>query len=484
MKKALLIFLAIVMISCSSAPKSQEPAAGGSGLSSVETAPVVQEPAASETVEYIPADEEPEIAVADEEIVPETIAFDEAGDSDDTDEPEPAMPEPEAELVVTPEDIPAEAEPVPAEITIAELPKPVPPPAPAAPPLPRPVPAPQPEPSPIVIPEEEPQPPVIVHEPMYRIVPELPYPAFTGQQETIVFSRTARATVGQLVEVPFRGIGWVYIGEARARRGIAYDSRRLDPEGQSFVFRTEAPGIYALRFYRQDFVRDYILNDYVQVIVGESPETAGSGWFSPPIDRGRVIADPRWPSSIEEATRPDRAVGQAGESSPPPASPATTQAPAAGAAVQPAPAPSRTQQPAAPASPRLPHTGDEGVQQVSQPVLSATPEVPPAEITAETELPPDSSQDAYLKKAREEFEAGRIAPAISLLDRFRERYPSGSDEAWWLYAQCYEANGPGRNILAALDYYRRLVREYPQSSRAGDARRRIAYLERYYININ
>jgi outer membrane protein assembly factor BamD (BamD/ComL family) len=76
-----------------------------------------------------------------------------------------------------------------------------------------------------------------------------------------------------------------------------------------------------------------------------------------------------------------------------------------------------------------------------------------------------------------------VASAISILDQFRERYPSGSDEAWWLYGQFYEANGPSRDIRSALDYYHRLVREYPQSPHYDEARRRIAYLERYYINI-
>jgi outer membrane protein assembly factor BamD (BamD/ComL family) len=89
----------------------------------------------------------------------------------------------------------------------------------------------------------------------------------------------------------------------------------------------------------------------------------------------------------------------------------------------------------------------------------------------------------YPERARREFEAGRVAAAIATLDQFRERYPSGSDEAWWLYGQFYEANSPSRDIRTALDYYRRLVREYPQSPRYNEARRRIAYLERYYINI-
>jgi outer membrane protein assembly factor BamD (BamD/ComL family) len=104
----------------------------------------------------------------------------------------------------------------------------------------------------------------------------------------------------------------------------------------------------------------------------------------------------------------------------------------------------------------------------------------PAETVADL---PEGAPDQYLRRAREEFEAGRVAPALALLDQFRERYPAGSDETWWLYGQFYEANSPSRDIRSSLDYYRRLLREYPQSSRCNEARRRIAYLERYYINI-
>jgi tetratricopeptide (TPR) repeat protein len=96
---------------------------------------------------------------------------------------------------------------------------------------------------------------------------------------------------------------------------------------------------------------------------------------------------------------------------------------------------------------------------------------------------PELQPGDYAERARREFDAGRVAQAISVLDQFRERYPSGSDEVWWLYGQFYEANGPSRDIRSALDYYRRLIRDYPQSRRYNDARRRIAYLERYYINI-
>jgi outer membrane protein assembly factor BamD (BamD/ComL family) len=98
-------------------------------------------------------------------------------------------------------------------------------------------------------------------------------------------------------------------------------------------------------------------------------------------------------------------------------------------------------------------------------------------------LPEGTLPEEYLRRAKEAYDAGRISEGIAILDLFRQRFPAGSDEAWWLYGQLLEVPGPGRNIRGALEYYRRLIREYPQSPRYGDARKRIAYLERYYFNI-
>jgi hypothetical protein len=316
----------------------------------------------------------------------------------------------------------------------------------------------------------------------------------------MAFSRTVRATVGQLVVIPFRGTGWVYLGETGAQRGIVYDSRRLDPEGQNFMFRTEAPGEYALKFYRQDFIRDFILNDYVKVIVGPPPETAGTGWFNPSVDRGRVIAEPRWPTSLAEAqalradTRPSRpdATGNPAEQQPteipsaeaPPATPVQpTATPPAGAPTAGPPSPPATTQPSVTPPPST--TTQPTVTPPPSPGASS-PTTPPATSAnpAPDALSSPVDPESYLEKAKEEFNAGRVASAISILDQLRAYYPIESDEVLWLYGQFYEANSPSRNILTSLEYYRRLMQEYPQSSRYDDARRRVAYLQRYYINIH
>ncbi|MCL2043858.1 MAG: hypothetical protein FWG89_06950 [Treponema sp.] len=267
-------------------------------------------------------------------------------------------------------------------------------------------------------------------------------------------------TTGQQLEIPFSGTGWVFTGEANARRGITYESRRPDNEGQSFIFRTELAGIYILRFYRQDYVRDTILNDQVQVIVTEAPRSAGSDRNNQSAEQIRVIAEPRWPSAIEGALRPESNTSPAVTTRPPepdlrPSTSAVSPAPPASQPPAPDPAPSA-----------LP-----------------TPPLPPASPEPADSTVLDTSPEAYLQRAREEFNADRFASVIAILDQFRERYPSGSDEAWWLYGQSYEANSPSRNVLLSLEYYRRLVREFPQSSRAAEARRRISFLERFFINI-
>jgi hypothetical protein len=309
----------------------------------------------------------------------------------------------------------------------------------------------------------------------------------------IVFSRIVHATVGQIVEIPFRGNGWVYLGEIKLQRGIVYSSRRNDSDGQSFIFTFEEAGTYILKFYRQDFIRDYIINDHVQVIADSAP-TAGVGWFNPPVDRGRVVAQPRWPSSVEEAqirggtkptSEPVVTSGTTGESAKETASAQST-------APQQRTVPAQETNTADRIPPQnntvSPSSSANSDRQVAAPVQNAPPAQTSTVAQSEGDSPAVEKQEKLapeiiMQRARENFDGGNISAAIALLDQFMADYPGGSDEVYWLLGQYYEANSPNRNILLSLDYYRRLVNEYPQSGHFNDARRRIAYLERYYINI-
>ena len=295
-------------------------------------------------------------------------------------------------------------------------------------------------------------------------------------EANLPYSRTVRARVGQYIEIPFRGGGWVYLGEFGSRRGVSYDSRRMDPEGMSFIFRADAEGSYSLRFNRHDFVRDIILNDYVKVIVENPPPATGSSWSNPQMGPDRVYAVPRWPLATEPEGR-------------------TTPEGSGSVGSTPADAIANQQTPqiaAAPGSPAGTTTVPGSVQDTSTGGNAQGSSVPggtaadtAAAQTAAANAAADIPQiDDWLKKAREEYDAGRIKNALDCLDRFMVLYPAGSDEAFWLYGQSLEANNEAtRDIRLSLDYYRRLTREFPQSNRYGEARQRIAYLERFYFNI-
>jgi hypothetical protein len=509
-RSVILILLSFfVIVSCKSSPaglSSGDDAAGGETAGSETEAEAGDELSAADEVPSV--DEAPEENGSD--LVISDIAEPEA-DLPEAEEPDspPVEPPVSARLPepATPADQPP-AEPVlealspiqsePAADMAAGQNSPTEKPEPPAPPR-------------NIRPAEEQSPPPVVREPVPLPPPPaaraeppiIPIPApLPEPDETVIFSRIVRATVGQLVEVPFRGTGWVYLGELAARRGITYDSRRLDPEGQSFIFRAEAAGTYALKFYKQDFIRDYILNDHVQVIVGDPPEAAGTGWFNPPLERGRVVAEPRWPAIGDD----ERAL--AGRPSGSPAGGAPAEIPSGAESSVPSgtesSVPSGTESSvptvetdsagntgvSGAAAPSFsPRTGlsDEGVVPVAPPSAATDAagrsDAGSSVSTDATRMPEGALPEEYLRKARVEVDAGRVASAISVLDGFRERFPSGSDEAWWLLGQFYEANSPSRDIRMSLDYYRRLLREYPQSRRYTDAQRRIAYLERYYINI-
>jgi TolA-binding protein len=182
------------------------------------------------------------------------------------------------------------------------------------------------------------------------------------------------------------------------------------------------------------------------------------------------VVQPRWPTALEEAEILRGGTGSRPAVETPPANASQGTVSAQDSAVARGAASSQ---------------GSAAMQQTTQPPATAfalpqtaAPETESLSGIIETPLPPD----VILQRAKDAFDSGNVSSAIALLDQYGKYYPD-TDELYWLYGQFYEANSPSRNILLSLDYYRRLVREYPQSSRYNEARGRIAYLERYYINI-
>jgi hypothetical protein len=57
------------------------------------------------------------------------------------------------------------------------------------------------------------------------------------------------------------------------------------------------------------------------------------------------------------------------------------------------------------------------------------------------------------------------------------------DETLWNRGQALEVPGPDRDIKGALSAYKTLVRDYPQSEYYTESQKRIAYIERFFVNI-
>jgi hypothetical protein len=465
--KKLVLFLAVSLFfaSCGSMPKTEVSNLQNNLTGQDSAADIPESDQEQETLSI--SDDSPELTESLEPV--DLFTEDDLG----------GFPEPILELAETdyPSEIPEEGSFTVTEEPIAQQPPaPVPPPpAPVPPPPPTPPPEQitppvvQQEPPPPESPEPEKEPSVPQRETPSYVIPDMPFQPVTVIPDTLPiphsegsppdptegnlpYSRTIRAMVGQFIEIPFRGAGWVYLGEFGSRRGVSYDSRRMDQEGMTFIFRADTEGTYSLRFNRHDFVRDSILNDYVRIIVEQRPPATGSSWSNSQIGPERVYAEPRWPLATEPEGR-------------------TAQGQTAG-----------TQQQAEPGAEPAGSAPADTVPANTSPAGSAiTDTTLPSAAVTDTAVP---QVEDWLKKAREEYNAGRIKNALDALDQFMILYPAGNDEAFWLYGQSLEANNEAtRDIRLSLDYYRRLTREFPLSNRYNEARQRIAYLERFYFNI-
>lgn len=287
-----------------------------------------------------------------------------------------------------------------------------------------------------------------------EVLPAIPPLAITPPlmpEKEPVFSRTVRALVGQLVEVPYYGAGWVYLGERFSRPGLDYRGRRVDDEGQSFTFVAREEGVWELSFFRHDFVEDRSTPDHVRLIVTRPPDAAFMGRY-PEGAESRVVAE-RWPNPATSIRSLSPAAGSEGGATP------AAPGPMVPAVVD------------APIGPSLDsdRSGDE------IPIsMNSSPEV---------SLPLNLSSEELLERARTALVEQKGATANELLERYLEQEPQGSPAAFLLFARIHELEGPSRDIKRARYWYSRIIAEFPLSGESLEADSRIKYLDRFYFGI-
>ena len=88
-----------------------------------------------------------------------------------------------------------------------------------------------------------------------------------------------------------------------------------------------------------------------------------------------------------------------------------------------------------------------------------------------------------LQEAQESISQGDAKTALEKIENFFTISSSNIDLAYLLRGKAYELNGSERNVKLALISYQFLVKTFPNSAHADDARRRIRYIEKYFVNI-
>lgn len=115
----------------------------------------------------------------------------------------------------------------------------------------------------------------------------------------------------------------------------------------------------------------------------------------------------------------------------------------------------------------------------------ASPELVLQHLPALLELPPEETRAELLGVARFAASQGRHELALDILTQYLRRFPRGVglDAAYFQLARLYELESPLRDVRLAREYYRKVYEEFPESEHAGEARRRILYLDRYFFHV-
>jgi hypothetical protein len=113
---------------------------------------------------------------------------------------------------------------------------------------------------------------------------------------------------------------------------------------------------------------------------------------------------------------------------------------------------------------------------------AANPEPASAEPATALDRISASGELGALALIQADIDAGRFASARELASAYSGFYPD-SEEFLWFAARAAEGPGPGRDILGALGYYQRIVREYPEGKRRKASADRIEWIKRSFLEI-
>ncbi len=237
---------------------------------------------------------------------------------------------------------------------------------------------------------------------------------------------------GDTVDLFFPGRGWVYDQSSSSAGGVDFQKRYYDEERTEFVFKVSSPGSFQLSFFREDLGT----GEQEKRIVDLISSAAGR------------------PSGSEEVV-----LRQSGSEEP---------AQETGSAVD------RIESAVARSDADI---LSNHVEELSR--WAAGDEV--------TEIPSTGEKlEIVLAAAQLLSEEGYEHEAVRILDRSLENGSVEEDQLEQIYfslGKLYEKPGPVRDEPTAVGYYRKVVSRFPSGVHWQEAKERIRYLERHYLQL-
>lgn len=83
-------------------------------------------------------------------------------------------------------------------------------------------------------------------------------------------SRSVTIHKNDMVEVPYQGNWWVYLGDANNSNALVFSGRNYVSDKTVFTLRAVKEGQALLHFYKQDIIGGVMVDDYLEVIVEEN----------------------------------------------------------------------------------------------------------------------------------------------------------------------------------------------------------------------
>lgn len=95
-------------------------------------------------------------------------------------------------------------------------------------------------------------------------IPEPEKPARPAPSRSVTIHRN------DIIEVPYQGNWWVYLGDENSSATLVFSGREYVSEKTVFTLRAVKEGVALLHFFKQDIIADIMIDDYLEVIVEEA----------------------------------------------------------------------------------------------------------------------------------------------------------------------------------------------------------------------